>query len=160
MPRLPQKWAEHLESGASNRLGSCGADGWPEITRALAARACADGRVEVLVSAATGACVLAAIQATRQVAHVAAQPATNLVLHTKGRDAQVLPATAEHMALLTRCRDRFGAILEPYGFTVEDLMKVWYNVDLADLRCVRFTPYGAWDQTPGLGARAPIDLLP
>jgi hypothetical protein len=159
MPRLPPRWANHLESGASNRLGACGPDGRPAICRGLAARSCADGRIEVLLAADVGRLVIAAVQATQRVAHVSAHPGSNLVLHTKGRDAQVLPAQPEHMALLERCRDRFVAVLEPYGFTRDQLMSVWYDVDLPLLRCVRFTPFGAWDQTPGIGAGAAIELV-
>jgi hypothetical protein len=159
MPRLSPTWAEHLESGASNRLGACGADGRPAICRGLAARAFGDGRIEVLLAADVGRSVIAAVQATLRVAHVSAHPGTNRVLHTKGRDAQVLPAQPEHMELLVRCRERFVATLEPYGFTREQLMRVWYDVDLPLLRCVRFTPFGAWDQTPGIGAGAAIELI-
>ena len=159
MPHLPPRWAAHLESGASNRLGACGPDGRPEICRALAARSCADGCIEVLVAADVGARIVAAVQATQRIAHVSAHPGTNIVLHTKGRDAQVLPAQPEHMALLERCRDRFIATLEPYGFTREQVMSIWYDVDQPLLRCVRFTPFGAWDQTPGIGAGGVIEML-
>lgn len=160
MPRLPPAWAQHLESGCSNRIGACDADGWPEICRALAAREIASGQVEVLIVADVAHAILDAVQANGRVAHVSANPGTNKVLHLKGRDAQVLHGTVSHMELLLRSRQRFGEVLEPYGYDEAALTKVWYDVDLPRLRCVRFTPVGAWDQTPGIGAGAPIELLP
>jgi hypothetical protein len=160
MPHLPAAWAQHLDSGVSNRIGACGPDGEPEVCRALASRPLADGRIEVLLGAEVGQAIIAAVMATRRVAHVAAHPGTNLVLHMKGRDAEVVPAEPEHMVLLERNRLRFGKTLEPYGYNAESLRAVWYDVDLPGLRCVRFTPFGAWDQTPGIGAGAAIELLP
>lgn len=160
MPHLPPSWAQHLESGCSNRLGACDTEGRPEICRALGAQARADGRIDVLVAADVGHRLIAALQATRRVSHVSGNPATNRVLHLKGADAEVLPADADHMALLRRCQQRFGRALEPYGFDEAALGKVWYDVDQPGLRCVRFTPLGAWNQTPGVGAGTEIELLP
>jgi hypothetical protein len=160
MPHLPPEWAAHLQSGVSNRIGACASDGWPEICRALATRALPSGGIEVLLAADVGQAILQAVQATRWVALVGAHPGTNKVLHVKGRGAQVLPAQPEHMALLLHCRREFGRALEPYGYDEESLKKVWYDVELAQLRCIRFTPFGAWDQTPGIGAGAAIELLP
>jgi len=160
MPHLPPAWAQHLESGVSNRIGACDPDGRPEICRALAAREAADGRIEVLLAADVGQALIAAVQATRRVAHTAAHPGTNKVLHMKGRDAEVAPAEPAHLAWVESSRQRFGAALEPYGYDAAALRRVWYDVDLADLRCVRFTPFGAWDQTPGIGAGAAIELAP
>jgi hypothetical protein len=160
MPHLPPAWAQHLETGVSNRIGAADADGRPEVCRALATRECADGCIEALVPADVGHALLAAVQATRRVALVVAHPVTNKVLHLKGLDATVAPAGPEHMELLVLCRRRFGTALEPYGFDDLSLQRVWYDVDLPQLRCVRFTPFGAWDQTPGIGAGGAIELLP
>lgn len=160
MPHLPAIWAQHLESGCSNRLGACGPEGRPEICRALAACERPDGRIEVLLAADVGAAVIAAVQATQRVAHVSAHPGTNRVLHMKGRDAEVVPAEPQQMALLVRCRQRFAEALRPYGYTDLHLQRIWYDVDVGQLRCLRFTPFGAWDQTPGIGAGGAIELLP
>ena len=159
MPHLPPSWAEHLDTGVSNRLAACDVTGRPEICRALASRQRADGRIDVLLAADVGQHVIAAVQATQRVAHVTAHPGTSRTLHLKGRDAEVVPAEPDHMELLVRCRQRFGAALEPYGYDDEALRRVVYDVDLALLRCVRFTPFGAWDATPGIGAGAAIELL-
>lgn len=159
MPHLPDRWAQHLESGTSHRLGACGADGRPEICRALAARACSDGRIEVLVAADVGRAVIAAAQATQRVAHVAAHLGTNVALQTKGCDVQVLPAGLEHLELLVRCRDRFADVMLRHGVSRDQIFNVWYDVDLALLRCLRFTPLEATDQTPGRDSGGAVELL-
>ena len=51
MPHLPPSWAEHLDTGVSNRLAACDVTGRPEICRALASRQRADGRIDVLLAA-------------------------------------------------------------------------------------------------------------
>lgn len=160
MPRLPPDWAAHLESGVSHRLGSSHADGQPEICRALAAQVLVDGRVEVLLAADVGESLLAAAQASGRIAYVAAQPGSHRTLHVKGVDAEVFAATTAHAPLFERCRERFIAQVAPYGFKREAIMAIWYDLDVQRLAGVRFTPSGAWDQTPGPGAGATIEMLP
>lgn len=160
MPRLPSDWAAHLESGVSHRLGGSHADGQPEICRGLAAQALPDGRVEVLMDADIADRLLDAVRESRRIAYVAAQPGTHVTLHVKGRDADVFAPTSAHAPLFERCREAFIARVEPYGFTREAIMAVWYDLEMSRLAGVRFTPSGAWDQTPGPGAGAPVELLP
>lgn len=160
LPQLPPDWAAHLESGVSHRLGGSHADGQPEICRGLAAQALADGRVEVLFLASTGDRLLAAAQASGRIAYVAAQPGSFRTLHVKGLDAEVFTATPDHLALFERCRERFIAQVEPFGFTRQIIMSIWYDLDVQSLVGVRFTPTAAWDQTPGPGAGNAVELLP
>jgi hypothetical protein len=159
LPHLPPDWAAHLQSGVSHRLGSSHADGQPEICRGLAARALPDGRVEVLLLPRTGDRLLAAAQATGRIAYVAAQPGSHRTLHLKGQDAEVFAATPAHAPLFERCRDAFITQVQPFGFTREFIMSVWYDLDVQHLAGVRFTPIAAWDQTPGPGAGMPVELL-
>lgn len=160
MPQLPPEWADHLESGVSHRLGSSHADGRPEICRALAARALADGRVEVLLASEVGDQLLAAVMATGRVAYVAAQPGSHRTLHLKGVDGEVFVPEPAHAEVFARSRENFIARVAAYGFTREAIMAIWYDLELARLSGVRFTPIGAWDQTPGPGAGAAVELSP
>jgi hypothetical protein len=160
MPSLPPQWAAHLVSGVSNRLGSSHADGRPEIGRALAAWQRPDGRIEVLLNPQTARELLAAVRSSGLVSYVASQPDTNRTLHVKGRDAEVAAATAEHETLFARCRDGFMKRVEPFGFKRETIDSFWYDVAVTSLVAVRFTAFGAWDQTPGPGAGQAVDLLP
>jgi hypothetical protein len=159
LPHLPPDWAAHLQSGVSHRLGSSHADGQPEICRGLAAQALPDGRVEVLLAAHIGDRLLAAVQSSGRVAYVAARPGSHITLHIKGQDAEVFAATPAHAPLFERSRERFIAQVQPYGFTREAIMAIWYDLEMDSLAGVRFTPCGAWDQTPGPGAGNPVELL-
>lgn len=160
MPQLPPEWAAHLESGASHRVGSCHLDGRPEICRALASRALTDGRIEIVLNLDAGRELLAAVGASGRMAYVASQPDTNRTLHVKGTLAHTVPATPEHLDVLARSRDRFVARVEPFGFRPETIIGFWFEVSLEQLGVVRFTPAGAWDQSPGPGAGQVVELLP
>ncbi|WP_457419651.1 hypothetical protein [Roseateles sp. P5_E7] len=159
MSRLPPDWVAHLQSGVSHRLGGSHADGQPEICRGLAAQALPDGRVEVLLLAKTGDRLLAAAQASGRISYVAAQPGSFRTLHVKGLDAEIFAATPAHSPVFERCRESFIAQVEPFGFTREIIMAIWYDLDVQSLAGVRFTPIAAWDQTPGPGAGSPVELL-
>ncbi|MFG6428802.1 hypothetical protein [Roseateles sp. LYH14W] len=160
MPRLPSHWAAHLESGVSHRLGGVHADGQPEICRGLAAQSLPDGRIEVLMAVSTSGGLLDAVRESGRVAYVAALPTSHRSLHVKGVDAELIAVRADHAPLFTRSRDNFVAQIEPFGFCREFAESLWYGVDLAGLAGLRFTPCGAWDQTPGPGAGTPLELLP
>lgn len=160
MPQLPPEWALHLESGTSHRVGSCHADGRPEVCRGLASQARPDGQVELLLHRGIARMLLEAVQASRRIAYVASQPDTNRTLHIKGADAQRVPVDASHLAVLARSRDRFLQRVAPFGFRPEAITGFWFDVALDDLAGLRFTPSGAWDQSPGPGAGQMIELLP
>jgi hypothetical protein len=160
LARLPPEWAAHLESGVSHRLGGRHEDGRPEICRALAAQALPDGRIELLLNAGLGRELLAAVNSSRRIAYVASQPDTNRTLHVKGIDAEPAPVVPAHGELLARCRDRFMTRVEPFGFTRETIHGFWFDLGLEQLAALRFTPFGAWDQSPGPGAGQVIELLP
>lgn len=159
MAHLPDTWAAHLQQGVVLRIGASTAAGEPEIFRGLAAWALPDGRVEVLLQHGIGAPLLAAIAATGRIAVSAGLPTTFRVLHLKGRDAEVLPTRPEHGALFTRCFEAYLAQLAVFGTQRAQIDRTLGPIVLADLCCVRFTPVGAWDQTPGPGAGQPVDLL-
>lgn len=160
VPRLPDEWADLLTAGASFRLGSCTRDGRPELCRGLAAQSCADGAIEVLVPTEAGAEVLTAMRETGRIALVAGVPQSHRALHLKGHDAREVPVRPEHGPLFERCRDGFFRQVEPFGFTRDQLMAVWFDIPMDQLSCIRFTPGGAWDQSPGPGAGAAVEMLP
>jgi hypothetical protein len=159
MPRLSSPWALHLEDGVSYRLGSSTVDGQPEISRAVAAQSLPDGRIEVLFNPHIGAALKMAVQATRRVAFVAAQPGSNRTLHLKGTDAALFEPGLEHQPLVERCRDRFVARVEPLGFRRQVLLDMMFDLTALQLVGLRFTPSAAWDQTPGIGAGTAVELL-
>lgn len=161
MPTLPADWIGHFPGLTSYRLAACDPAGRPSICRALAAQLLADGRVRVLLTGDAGPRVLDAIRATEQVAVLMVSPETNRTLHMKGRDAIVMAAGAECDALLAERRAALVRSLGPDGFPPDaPLIASWYTVRDGDLYSVSFTPWGAWNQTPGPGAGAPVELIP
>lgn len=161
VPRLPGEWIEHFPSMTSYRLGACDAAGRPSVCRALAASLLPDGRVRVLVTAGAGPDVLDAIRSTGQVAALMVAPETNRTLHLKGRDARVAPEGDEHAPLLDERRAALMRSLRFDGFFDDaPVVASWYAVRPGELHSVTFTPYGAWNQTPGPGAGEPVELLP
>ena len=95
MARLPEAWVEHLAQGVTLRVGAATPEGQPELHFGHAMWALPDGRLELLVRSLQGAELLAAIRATGRVAVSAGLPSNYRVLHVKGVDAEVLPASAE-----------------------------------------------------------------
>lgn len=162
MPRLPSEWIERFPSLTSYRLGACDRDRRPSVCRALAASLLPDGRVRVLLSGDAGSQLLDAIRETGQVAALMISPESNRTLHLKGRDAVVEPAdVAAAAALLDERRAALAHSLRADGFPPDSpILVAWYTVRDGDLHAISFTPWGAWDQTPGPGAGAAVELLP
>lgn len=161
MPTLPAEWIEHFPSMTSYRLGACDRAGTPAVCRALAVQLLAQGGVRVLVAGDAGVRVLQAIRDTGQAAVLMVSPETNRTLHMKGRDARVARAGAECDALLAERRDALLRSLRSDGFPPDaPLVASWYAVRDGNLYSVSFTPWGAWNQTPGPGAGAAVELLP
>lgn len=150
-----------LQRGLSLYAGSTDARGWPQVGRALAIRLLPGPQLALAVPVEPAAALLAGIEATGEIALVLCQPSTHATVQVKGRDARVEPLAAEQWPELDRNRLAFGVEIRPFGFDAE-FLDAWFSVvgSGADtLRVVRFTPYGAWNQTPGPGAGAPMEWL-
>jgi hypothetical protein len=150
-----------LQRGLSLYAGSTDARGWPQVARALAIRALPGPQLALAVPSEPAAALLAGIAATGQIALVLCQPTTHFTVQLKGRDACIEPLQPEQWPELDRNRDAFGAEILPFGFDAE-FCDAWFSVTgngPEALRVVRFTPSGAWNQTPGPGAGAPMEWL-
>jgi hypothetical protein len=158
VPSLPDEWVTHLNDPVSARIGSADADGRPSICRGLGTRIEDDGSVCVAFSRKAGQEVAEAIGQTGHVSVVWARPTTHRTLHLKGRDGRVTPADAAMVAHTFEHMECFAREIETLGFTREQVTLTWYAVAPDDLVVVRFGIAGAWNQTPGPGAGAPIDL--
>lgn len=157
MTSLTAEMTDFLAQGVAHQLGACDAQGWPHVCRGLAADVEEDGRVVVLLSGASGFELIPAIRASRHVSAVFCKPQTFRTLHLKGRDAEVFTAGAAWRHLLDLRHAAFDAQIVPFGFS-PGYTSAWYTVPDEDLLGIRFTPYGAWNQTPGPGAGAPVQL--
>jgi hypothetical protein len=157
MARLTDDMLEFISSGVAHQVGACTAEGRPLICRALAAEQEGDGRVLVLMSSESGFEVLPAIQANQRISLVMVAPQSFRTLHLKGRDATVAPAGPEHGELMDQRQAAFQCQLEPYGYSTA-YVPACYSVPTGQLVAIRFTPEGAWNQTPGPGAGHAVAL--
>jgi hypothetical protein len=154
---LSAEMIQFLGAGVTHQVGACDRGGRPSICRALAATVDEQGQVVVLISAQAGFEVLAAIRDTRRVSAVFACPGDFRALHVKGQDAVVGHADEAYRTLVAERRLAIHAQLGPYGFS-EEFMSAWYTVPDEELAYIRFTPLGAWNQTPGPGAGGAVEL--
>jgi hypothetical protein len=156
-PRLHPDIEAFLALGLSMHVGACSAAGQPQLTRALAVRARDDGAVELLVPSVAGAALIAAVHEAGQVATVFCQPTTHRTLQLKGRQAVARPASPADWPQLPHNRQAFADEIEAYGFD-EAFCAAWFGVADDSLHSIVFRPTGAWNQTPGPAAGAPIQV--
>ena len=160
MARLTQDLVDYLSAGLAHQVGACGPDGQPHVVRALGLVEEDDGRLSVLMSALASPELLQAVRATRQAAVVLCQPTNLRTIQVKGSDAEVHVAeTPAYRRLLEARGAAFWADIERLGFSRLTLSS-WYEVPEGALVRIVFTPYAAWNQTPGPGAGTPMELLP
>jgi hypothetical protein len=157
LQRLTADMIALFKMGIAHQIGACTPDGRPVLCRGLAATVEESGKVAVLLSAESGFEVLDAIRETAWIALNVTVPSTYQSLHLKGRDAVSSKASPMHRPLLEASHRAFRDQVMPFGFTPE-FTHAWYDVTDDDLRVVRFTPLGAWNQTPGPGAGNRLDL--
>lgn len=149
---------DYLRIGLSIHLGGRTAQGLPLLNRALAIRVEPDHRLSVLLSSPAADALLDAIRDVPHVAAVLCQPTTHKAVQVKGRDAVVAPARTEDWLHRSEHKMRFVTEIRPFGFD-EVFASAWLDVDSPDqLHAVTFTPYGAWNQSPGPGAGRPIEV--
>ena len=156
-PRLHPHIVAFLELGLSIHVGACAADGQPQLTRGLAVRTLADGAIEVLVPSRSSAALLAAVADAGQVAVVLCQPTTHRTLQLKGGHAVARPARAADWPQFARNRRDFGSEIETYGFG-DAYTSAWFDAPDDSFHGIVFEPSGAWNQTPGPAAGAPIEV--
>lgn len=150
-----------LKRGLSLYAGGTDARGLPQVARALAIRPLPGPQLGIAVPAEPAAALLAGIAASGQIALVLCQPTTHHTVQVKGRDACVEPLDPAQWPELVLNRDAFGAEIRPFGFDT-DFNDAWFSLpgnNMDALRVVRFTPSGAWNQTPGPGAGAAMEWL-
>lgn len=147
-----------IASGVAHQVGARAADGRPVICRALAAAQADDGRLCVAISQESGYELLDAVRANPLISLVMVAPQSYRALHLKGRDAEIAHEGAALRPLVEQRRLAFQRQIDPYGFP-ENFTQAWYPSRDDDLVSIRFTPFGAWSQTPGPGAGTSLDLV-
>lgn len=160
-PQLHPDLLAFLQRGLSLYAGSVDADRRPQVARALAVRPLPGPQLAIAVPVEPAASLLAGIEATGHVALVLCQPTTHFTVQVKGRDACIEPLAPAEWPELDRNHQAFAAEIRPFGFDAE-FAAAWFSVvgnGPDTLRVVRFTPTGAWNQTPGPGAGAAMEWL-
>lgn len=156
-PRLHPDIEAFLALGLSMHVGACNAAGQPQLTRALAVRARDDGAVELLVPSVASAALIDAVNAAGQVATVFCQPTTHRTLQIKGGHAIARPTSAADWPQLPHNRRAFAHEIQAYGFD-ETFCAAWFGAAGDSLHSIVFQPTGAWNQTPGPAAGAPVPV--
>ena len=157
MALLTADMLELLDMGVAHQIGGCTRAGRPVLCRGLAAALEADGRLAIILSGESGFEVLDAVRETAWVAVNFTLPANFRSLSLKGRDARVGPDGSRFRDTLRERHRAFREQLVPFGFPAA-YTNAWYDVPDDDLHVIRFTPIGAWNQTPGPGAGNAVEF--
>ncbi len=156
--QLPPDLAAFIQSGLSITVAGRDDRLVPSIAKGVGCRVSADrSQITVLVFADAGEAVLRDIAHNGLIAVVFSLPSSNRTVQFKGRDAKPVPATAADVALARRHLALFANELGKLGWR-EDYVQAAFWHDPAQLQAVRFTPDGAFAQTPGPGAGAAMCL--
>jgi hypothetical protein len=156
--QLHDQLRQFLGLGLSIHVGACDGAGIPTLTRALAVQQRNEARLALLLPALPSQPLLDAVAQTGQVACVFCQPRSHIAIQIKGREARVEPARLSDWPELTHNHREFCAEIALFGFGPE-FADAWFDVPDAVLQVVSFLPTGAWNQTPGPGAGAPMELF-
>lgn len=160
MARLPSELVAFLKEGLSIHVGSRDAAGAPVLARAAGVHVEDGGRaLRLLVPARPGAALIEAVRHSREVAAVFCRPLTHHAVQIKGHDALLADAQPDDLTQRADSLRGLAAEIAPFGFAADFAAGLCGGADAA-LAVLRFTPAGAWEQTPGPGAGRAIGLLP
>lgn len=153
-PLLPDEVVDFIQGGVSMTVASRDERLVPSITKAVGCRVSADRQqVTVLMFAEPAEAVARDIARHGQAAVVFSQPSTNRTVQLKGRDVMPAPVQPADVALARRYLALFADDLRLLGWQPPFLEAMLWH-DAAQLIAIRFTPEGAFHQTPGPGAGA------
>jgi hypothetical protein len=123
--------------------------GVPEIARSLGLRGAGPGEpLHAYVLVPEGLTFLNLVAENRRIAVTVGRPRDYRSLQLKGKDATIVTTTPRDEAWVERYRAELGPALEPAGVPPA----LWGRLLSREFVTVRFTPEGAWDQTPGASA--------
>ena len=157
-PSLSAQVAAFIQSGLSITVAARGERLVPSISKAVGCRVDeARGELVVLLFADAAEAVCRDIAENGQVAVCFSRPSTSETIQLKGRDAHAAPATATDLAAARRCLDLLLDDLARMRYDRSVIESVFWH-DPAELVAIRFSVAGAFAQTPGAGAGAPLQM--
>jgi len=143
---LASEHADFITGGVSILVAGCDPGNETTVSRAVGCRVTDERRrVTVFVCAAQSG--------------VFGDPMTHRAIQLKGADAAVVPLAADDPHLIASYRSRLSARVEPFGFS-EVFVRALLSVVPGDVVAIAFTPNGAFSQTPGPKAGAPLQSTP
>jgi hypothetical protein len=155
---LPPEMAAFIQGGVSITLASRDERHVPSIAKGVGCQVNeARDAVRVLVFAHVAEALLRDVALSRCIAVAFSQPSTHRTLQIKGRDAELMPTQPADVACARRHMVMFAEELRPLGWDAEFVHGVFWH-DPEHLVVLRFTPEGAFHQTPGSGAGAAAEL--
>ena len=151
-PLLDESVAAFIQSGLSITVAGCGERLVPSIAKAVGCEVAPDRRsVTVLLFADHAEDVCRDVARNGRLAVCFVLPSTHRALQLKGSDAVPVPVTPRHVAVARQNLDRFSLDLDPLGWKADFVDALLWR-DPADLMALRFSPDGAFAQTPGPAA--------
>lgn len=108
----------------------------------------ARGKVTVLTHVEHSRALLAALARVPSIAVVFGRPSDHRSLQLKGHDTRVEPLAPGDAELMLAYREAFTADMEKGGMS-RHLSHGYLNIDARASVALCFTPYAAFDQTPG-----------
>lgn len=155
---LPEDIATFIQSGISMTLASRDDRFVPSIAKGVGCRVSpARDVVTVMVFANAAEALLRDVAHCSRLAVVFSRPSTNRTLQLKGRDVTTAPAGPADVALTRRYITLFAEELCSLGWDADYVHDIFWH-DPVHLVALRFTPEGAFQQTPGPGAGAALQL--
>jgi hypothetical protein len=157
---LPDDVAAFIQGGVSITVASRDERLVPSIAKALGCHVGEGGReVTVLMFAPAAEAVARDIARHGRAAVVFSRPSTNKTVQLKGRDVRSVPVRPGDVAIVRRYLALFADDLQTLGWG-HDYVDGVFRYDPGQLVAIRFTPEGAFLQTPGPGAGAAMELKP
>lgn len=155
---LPPDIADFIQGGVSITVASRDERLVPSIAKGVGCRVAAAGdQVTVMIFANAAQAVARDITRHAQAAVVFSKPSTNRTVQLKGRDVAIVPTTPADLALVRRWMALFADDLLLLGWDLRYVEATFWH-DPSQLMALRFTPEGAFQQTPGPAAGAPLAM--
>lgn len=141
--------AAFIEGRVSVAVASRSAGNVPSVARALGCRVAPDrASVTLCVVGSQAGSLLTDIRTCGAIAVMFSEPSSHRSLQLKGRGARVCPASEEDALMVARYRASMDSELALVGFN-KVFSDAFFSFEAADLVTLSFSPYAAFDQTPG-----------
>jgi hypothetical protein len=138
-----------IGKGVSIMVASCEGSDRPALGRALGCQVSKDSRsVTIFLASSVCSSLIRAIDSSRRIAVVFAEPSTHRSTQLKGPVVSILRAHDESGAMLSHYAEAFSGDLARCGYS-DAFTRALLSHDPAEILAVTFLPSAAFDQTPG-----------